>query len=176
MPFGNHRESKVRKLSEYERGFIVAAIDGEGTIGIHKKIYKQKYVWGKKVRKRKGYEQYKPLIGIYNTNKSWLIQIKKIIGCGYLTGIKPNIEKNKRAYWRFHIENLMDIKVLLLQIIDYLIVKKSQAKILLEYCSLRLDKITLHPKRMDLARYGDEEKELYEKIVELNKKGLKRKQ
>lgn len=171
--FGNLRQSKVRILTDYEKGFIIAAIDGEGSISINEKIFKQKYVWGKKTTKRKGYKQYCPIISISNTNKPFLEKIKKILGVGYFTRSKANVKRNKKESWRFSIENMADIKSLLTQIIDGLIVRKPQAQILLDYCSLRLNKIALHPKRLDLATYGEEEKELVEKIGILNRRGLK---
>lgn len=171
--FGNMRESKVRTLTDYEKGVIVTAIDGEGSVSINVKIFKQKYVWGKKVTKRKGYIQYCPIICVSNTNKPFLENIKGILGVGYLTRCKADVERNKRESWRFSLENMTDIQNLLNQIIDKLIVKKPQAQILFDYCSLRLSKIALHPTRLDLATYGDKEKEMVERISILNQRGLK---
>ena len=173
MPFPNRRPTKVKNLSWFEKGFVSAAIDGEGTITIAQKIRKQRYVWGKKPKNKKNYKTFIPNISIANTNKNFLKYIKHIIGIGYITKNKARPKKNKKAHYRYSIENLADIEKLLNQIINTLIVKRKQAEILLNYCSLRLDKLALNKGRIDLARYGDEERRLVKAIRKLNKRGLK---
>jgi len=173
MPFPNRRPTKVRNLSEYEKGCIVCSIDGEGTVTISQKIRKQRYSWGEKPKNRKKYQMFIPMISITNTNKEFCNQMKTMIGSGYITRNKARPEDNKKEYFRYSLENLADIEKLLTQIIDKFIVKRKQAEILLNYCSLRLDKLALHKGRIDLARYGEEEREMVKQIRELNRRGLR---
>jgi len=166
--FPNRRVSKVRNLSEFEVGFIISAIDFDGSITISEKIRKQQYVWKQKTRNKKNYKSYCPMIMVSNTKKDILIKIKEMIGIGYITPNRKKAKPNRKICWRYSIENLADIKNLLIQIKDRLIVKKPQGEILFEYCCIRLRKLALNSKRIDLARYGEEEKELVRRIRELN--------
>lgn len=173
MPFPNRRLSHIKPLTEFELGFIVGIIDGEGTITINEKIRKQRFVWKAKPKNRKNYKQFIPHVSMCNTNLEIVRKVKEIINCGYITINKARPEHNQKEHYRFHLENLSDIEQLLSQISNKLIVKRNQSEIVLKFCRLRLDKMTLHPNRIDLARYGDEEKSMVEEIRKLNKRGLR---
>ena len=173
MPFPNRRLTHVKTLTEFELGFIIGLIDGEGTITINDKIRKQRFVWKNKPKNKKDYRQLIPHVSVCNTNLEIIEKVKETINCGYITVNKARPEHNQKEHYRFHLENLSDIEQLLNQISEKLIVKRKQAKILLEFCRLRLDKMALHPNRIDLARYGDEEKLMVEEIRKLNKRGLR---
>lgn len=166
--FPNRRVSKVRNLTEFEIGFIVSAIDFDGSITISEKTRKQQYVWKQKTRNKKNYKMYCPMIMVSNTKKKALDKIKKIVGVGYIMQTRKKPKPNRKICWRYSLENLADIKKLLVQIRDRLIIKNIQGEILFKYCCIRLEKLAMNPKRIDLARYGEEEKELVRQIRELN--------
>ena len=143
------------------------------------KFYKNKFIWIYiYVRVR----SIVPYIVISNTDTKSLEYIKTSIGRGWISNPasaqKPSggIVHKKIAY-RYSLENLADVKFLLEQIYDYLIIKQERASIVLEYCDLRISRLQ-ETKRGDRCPYGDKEFELLQKYKDsyASKKVVKWKQ
>ena len=78
----------IRQLSLYEKGFIEAALDGEGTIGLYKE---------KTEKVRRGF-CWRVRCQISNTNKLWLEKIKRIIGAGHIGKDYRHRENHHQCY------------------------------------------------------------------------------
>ena len=110
-----YRIYRELKLTEIEKAWLAAAIDCDGTISaaFHKDC-----------------QCYRPIIAIYNTNLELLEKVRKLI-------LESTIDWRKRSLrykktFRLRISNKGVVLNLLTQIYPYLIVKKKQAKLLLE--------------------------------------------
>jgi len=110
---------------EFKNAIIATAIDGEGSIMIfkHKHGNKQKTTIDTKIT-------------ITNTSLKWLKKIKKYIGFGRIH-IQSGSKLSKKLTYCLTIEGQKNIKILIKRIMKYLIIKKYQAKLLLDYCIQR---------------------------------------
>lgn len=166
------------KLTNYERGYLVGIIDGEGSIFLNKMKTK---------RSKLGFNL-RPCISIDNTkidliNECFRILSKIIKNERYKTTIKTNtgykindaVEK-QRHHWkgqwkisyRVRIHDFDSIIRILSEIKDFLIIKKKQAGILYKFCISRKTKL------WQFRRYGYSNRELnsYVRLRMLNKRGL----
>jgi hypothetical protein len=129
------------KLNDYDRGWIEAIIDGEGTVSLHRQK-KGNY----------GY-YYAPRVNIYNTHESIVTKFVNIVGkknC-YVRVSKKNRCKPLYEVW----VKKPAIRELLSQI--KLLAKEKQQKLLLEFFTL--------PAR------SDRKAEIYQEIRKFNLKG-----
>ena len=109
----------------------------------------------------KGGSPLTPIISIANTKKELMTWLStNIAGCTLKQGYDS---RNRKDVFTFQIARLLDVKALLEQVLPYLIVKRRQAELLLEFCNLRLkDKwMTYNPRLFEIAK----------EIRHLNKKG-----
>jgi hypothetical protein len=138
-------------------GYVAGIVDGEGTITIGRSEYMNtktgKYRHGQK------YHQvgFHAVISVKNTDERLMKWLQSRFGGQYYT--EKRIEAAwKDAYkWHHCAENKEQF---LLAILPYLVLKREQAKILLEF--LRIEKWLKVPTKRQ---------ELYEKIVALNQRG-----
>lgn len=148
------------KNSEDERFWIYLAsfVDADGSILIYKN------------KRNNARDALRPCIAISNTNK-------KIID-SFMETIPPKIYHTVKGYKRkpeykteymIKIENFQSIKFVLKKIEKYLIIKKQNALVLLKFIKIRESKLT---KSNGYRNLGKEEYDLYDKIKELNKKGI----
>ena len=107
------KKPEINKLVAWQAAWLAAVIDGEGSIGL--------YNYGKEGRR--------VCIQISNTNKNFITEMRRIIGCGSQInrtnwhkshkGRKPmylySLKGSNRCYW------------ILKQIIPYLIIKREVA-------------------------------------------------
>lgn len=110
------KKPEIRTMSEPEKAWLAATIDGEGSIGLYN------FKSGRSVT-----------IQIGNTNRAFVARMKEIIGCGSSIlerqynstlsnhkGRKPIyfycLKGSNRCYW------------VLIQVVDYLIIKKDKAQ------------------------------------------------
>jgi len=101
--------------------YLAGIIDGEGCITIG-------------AGKRETCTNYNAIICVQNTSKNLIDWIQSKIG-GQVYLSKKETDKNKAAWmWRF--TKKKDIELLLLAILPYLVVKREQAKILLNFVRL----------------------------------------
>jgi len=105
---------------EYIAGFI----DGEGHIGM-------------RINKDKRTEKFSVCVKlcVVNTNKKVIEEIGKIWDKNVIE--RSNGQNNLKLY-EIKIENVKEIKKALEEVIDYLIVKKNRAKIMIDYCDSRI--------------------------------------
>jgi len=131
------------EATPFEIGFIVGLIEGEGTFNL-------------KLRKNRKHAQ--PRFTISNTDLRLLKYAQSIIG-GRIR--KQRVSKRGTICYALEIAKIDAIYKTLEKLIPYLITKKKQAKVMYEYCKLRLSMpcyADTHPK----------EKELYNRLHQLN--------
>ena len=119
-----------------------------------------------------------------NSNNTKPGRIKKIIGCGSIPpGGMHRISDCKDGYTRkrcyqFKICRRKDVLYILEIILPYLIVKRKQAKLLLEFCKLRENKIAKNQEDKNLkhknqyAPYSIEERKIFDEMAYLNAKNM----
>ncbi len=141
--------------------YIAGFIDGEGYLGIIKKTSKVSTL---------GY-YFTPALKITQVtrNDEVLKNIKEFFGCGNLTLNKRNALKSDNGVNKTSLEFRSEKRVtpILKIIYPYLVVKKKQAKVLLEYA--KLPQVKSFKTRIKIDRKRNV---LYEEIRFLNRKGL----
>ena len=145
----------MKALTDYEKGYLEAVIDAEGSLTI-RKLKARKY--------RAGYE-FSPMGFISNTNKLFLEKIKSIIGSGSIVvHQKYGSEKNYKPSFRYQFPRKI-LRELLPQL--NLIVKKRQKELV-----LRALEITKGHKGLGRLLETRELENLVIEIRHLNKRGL----
>ena len=127
----------LKELDDYTRGFLEAAIDGEGTLGLYKEKTcrsKRGFTWGIRCQ-------------ISNNDKGWLERIKALTGAGAIyNGSKHENPRHKPSYCLWF--RVAEIRQLLPQI--QLVIKAERQKIALEALPL-----LKHDKRSDISQKFD---------------------
>lgn len=156
--YGDHVKIKVvRRLSDFERGWIAGLIDGEGSITINAEKRSHRYSLGFSLR---------PNVSIANKNLELLKEVQYVIGDGIITE-NQNSKGHKCYHWSLN--GLFVIKSLLKQILPDLIVKRPLAELVLDFCNSRINNLKGKAK----APYTAREIDIVRKVIELNKKGGK---
>lgn len=124
--------TKQNKLS-YLAGFM----DGEGTFAIVKTFSVQRKPDGS----RKRYVVYKLNISVCNTNKVVMDWIAFNFGGKVSTGSDENRKSHYKTRHAWHVTHRDKQKVITLGFLPYLVAKKEQAKIALEFIETYSDKI-----------------------------------
>ena len=130
--------------------YLAGFIDGEGCIGIYKH---------KDNRTEKGYTLHSVVI-ISNTNKSLLEEINRITN-GELRK-RQKLRGNKQIYV-IHLQDIQGILNLMKLINPYLLIKKEQSKLMIEFCKSRI--------KNKNRKYTDREYEIAEIFTIINKRG-----
>ena len=125
-------------------GYLAGIIDGEGCITIG-------------AGKKETCINYNALVLVQNTSKKLIDWLQANFG-GQIYLSKKETEKNKEA-WMWRLTKQKDIEILLLSILPYLIIKREQAKVLLNF--VRLGRTTPVESRL----------KAYEEIRALNVRG-----
>lgn len=138
-------------LTHYERGFLEAAIDADGCIGIWRRKQKDEY------HKRRLKSLYRPYVRVTNTNLAFLQKIKSICGDqGFIVNYKAT-----QPNWNDGHHYTMPIKLITRILPELkLTIKERQRLLLLEFLNLRETNCTL----AELHR-------IWLQMKELNKKG-----
>lgn len=155
-------------VTEFEKGYLAAFLDGEGTLDLHK------------LKKKSGLVYFLPRIKMSNLAKEPLEFInvafglkKKIYKCSY------KINGKTKAFYELDINKRKDVKRILLSIKSHLKVKKAQAELLLKFVEHREEQQKV---LKDLARnwnrrkkgqssYTAKDFQFYQELKELNKRG-----
>lgn len=137
-------------LSESEKGYLAGIIDGEGTIKVKRALKS----W------------YAPFVSVTNTDQTlmdYLQQLLGVKGYGHTYHEHRKIPNHKTKYV-YNIASVQGVKQILMQIIPLLIIKKKQAKLVLEFIAIKEEK----------ADYGvlPREKEIFLELKHLNARGL----
>ena len=142
-------------------GWLAGIIDGEGTIGITRsnaKAYKHPYL--------------KPTFHISNTNTKILDKAEMIIRKihpftkVHITVTNRNVERQKTGY-RLSVDSQKDMIKILPVIIPYLIAKKEQATLLLDFCTRRVLRL-----KHSWYEFGDLDQMQYQRCKEINRRGV----
>jgi len=111
-------------MQERELGWLSGIIDGEGTITICQ---------------IRGYMR--PIVQIVNTSTSLILEsqklIEEIIGRKLAIGVVKNYKANVLTCYRIQYVKQGDVKDILTTIFPYLIAKKEQARLVLEFLEIR---------------------------------------
>jgi hypothetical protein len=148
--------------------YLAGLFDGEGTIG----LYKHKGDYGR------GWN-FEPMIRISNTNKEALKRIQEEFGGYYREKKFKDMNTNWKTpcEWNFTTK-LTSIKPFLESLYPFLIIKKKQAGLMIEFCDIR---IPMKRKRTENGKffatgyqyeYTPRMDEIYEELKLLNKRGI----
>jgi len=147
----------MTKMSDFEKGFVIGILEGEGTFGIAK------------LTTRKNYIELQPKITISNTNLELLQYAKSILRNWRITGhTKPKTE-NWNDAWQLNLTGQDAISEFISEFLPYFIEKKKQATLLKQFCDLRLARIKEYG--LPNAHYGEDEFMIYEELKTMNKRG-----
>ena len=148
----------LRALTEAQKGYIAAFLDGEGGIQITQSF-----------RKDREYRlALHPDVYFTNTNEEVIRTIRSWLGGGSITERRE--EGGHNDTFVLTVSGVRSILDLLKAIRPYLIVKSDRADLMIEYCSSRLSH-----NRGKGRRFTDHELDLSAAIKELNQKGAARK-
>jgi len=139
----------TREMATYLAGLI----DGDGCISIRP--------YGKK-------HTFSPRIEVSSKNYDFLEKLKNIIGGGSIS--RQVDRRNGSITYHLYFEKLEDCKKILEAITPFLILKKRQGELLLEFCNIRLQRPIW--KRLE---FTEREKEIYMEIRKLNSEEKRRK-
>ena len=128
-------DGQVFTLTEVQKAYLAGIWDGEGSIIIARATNS----YNKKSRRI--YHQLRVFMG--NTDRKLVQWVKDTIGCGYIQTRKPKSIKHKTTYIYF--VHSLNAKLLLEAIYPYLITKKPQATIALEFAK------TINPKNNNIC-------------------------
>lgn len=109
------------RLTDVQASWLACAIDGEGSIGIHRPYDGQR-----------GKYRYRAVVSVTNTNLAFLAQVKSLVDGNVHVKTLPKRAGHKVCF-------AVDIKAraipnLLEQIQPYLVIKQQQAKLVLQFC------------------------------------------
>jgi hypothetical protein len=141
-------------LTDKEIGYISGIIDGEGSICLHKCVWKT----------RNGI-YYRPFIKIANTNLQVLKFIQSKLDCGSIEMDRLDTEAWKACYTLRFSANM--IRQFLPIIIDSLIIKKEQALLLVEFLNMSKRGLSRNFKKNNDNLYVG----FYNRIKSLNHRG-----
>lgn len=156
-----HHSTKL--LTDYEKGFLEAAVDGEGTISLYRNHNR---CW----HSQRGF-QWTPYVALTNTNLSFLQKIKEICGGGrlYLRASR-NPLRNQKALHIYEM-NRGIMRGILPQL--SLVVKEKQRRLLLEALGLAIHGGTSNPSIQEKQRLNDKRLgDIYKQVKVLNKRGI----
>jgi len=149
---------RVQSLSPVERAWLAGVMDGEGSISLSKvfnRLYRRAFL-------------YRPQLEITNSNKPFLVRIAEVIGEGTVHRNKKG-DETTRTRWAY-IGSAGVLRAILPQILPYMIVKREQAKKMLEYFEF-IDMRPLWGLREVDPGYYDKLDSFYAVLKKLNRKG-----
>jgi len=116
--YSAYRKVKIRKMTETEKAWLAATIDGEGSFGL--------YDYGREGRR--------VMIQMGNTSKIFVQEMRRIIGCGSTVYRQKfskrgkNKHKGRKPMYHYVLKGSHRCYQVLNQIIPYLIIKKHRAQ------------------------------------------------
>ena len=119
-------------MTQTERAWLAALIDGEGSVIVD--------VSDRDRGRREFSISLRPSVVICNKDKRILDKVKRITGCGRITG---TTRPKYGLFWDWRVRGMWDTPKILAQVHKYLIIKKAKAKVVMrlkEYHSKLLSK------------------------------------
>jgi len=147
-------------MNDYERGFLEAALDGEGCLSFGKIHRRQK---GKERLNRNFYWDIQCYIS--NTNLDWLLKIQKVINGGTIFKGSRKKNPNWKDFYRLDIPQSV-LKRILPEI--KLVIKERHRILVLEAMRLLSDHNKWH------SPNDSQLEEIYDEMKQLNHKGKMR--
>ncbi len=135
-----------------DKRYIAGFIDGEGYISVVKH---------KDTRLKRGYTLF-PIFRITNSNKEALEKINEFVKGDIRSNGRDRNSNHKQVY-RIEVIKLERIKEILKEIKPYLIIKKQQAELMINFCNRRL--------KADVKNYTEDDFKFPELFSKLNKRG-----
>ena len=136
-------------MTEFELGFIIGLVEGEGSITLGRGICKNPQRFS-----------LHPRFFITNTDMILLKKVQSIIG-GTIFKKEKRQKINHKSGFKLCIDG-KKVKTLLLKLEPYLISKRKQCQLLLEY-------VNTHERKNG---YSEKDIDIFFKIKDLNKRGL----
>jgi transcriptional regulator with XRE-family HTH domain len=157
-PFYYNRVKRIpiKQLSEFDKGWVSALIDGEGCIRIELRTRVNGYAQGFSLS---------PSIQVTNNCLEFLLALNEKLGVCCSTYLQKYTNPKHKTTYHWQLKGVYQVKSLLEQITPYLIVKRKQAELVLEYCLSRLDGLM---KLTAQCPYTEREIELAEEVWKLN--------
>lgn len=145
----------MNSITREQLNYLAGIIDGEGTISIAPRLDIDSH-------------SYFLIVQVTNTNLDLLRHLIKLTGLGRITekGRKKSNHKNA-YYWGLRVE---EIKLLLPLLKEFLIIKRQQAELMLEYLATYSNIRSNSHRPLTLDQKIDREL-IYEELKELNKRG-----
>ena len=133
-------------------------ISWEGCIGLYK-------------IKRSKTPEYNCRISVDNTNKDLIEKFRKLVGYGNVYNHRGQTGKNKACY-KWELYSLFLLKKFLEEVLPYLPSKKEQARLVLEFCNLRLSASRVGINLREGTTRTEREEEIYQRMRKLNQRGM----
>jgi hypothetical protein len=153
------RAVDCRQMTEEESAWLAGVIDGEGSVFLSK-VTHPAY--------RRGFF-YRPQMGVSNSNRSFLTRVMEIIGEGTVQLAKKGGEGLKTRWEYIGASGVL--RVVLPQILSYMIIKRETAGKMLEYFQY-IDEHPIHNKKKEVPKeYYEKLDLLYWTIKKMNEKG-----
>jgi len=153
-------ENKQMTDIEKNWGYVAGFLDADGSLTLMKRLNRNKRT-----------SRLEPRITFHNSCKPALEQIQKIIGCGWVSLDKRKHKYRKKCMYTLTVTNFKDISRILCHCLPYLVVKKDRARLLLNFCRIRLAKADLtHKHPWNTTSYGEEELNIFKEMKRLNKR------
>lgn len=147
-----------RQMNEEERAWLAAVVDSEGSLFISKVVH-DAY--------RRGYF-YRPQFLISNSNRTFLVRAREVIGEGTVHMAKRGTNGWKTRWEYLGVAGVL--RVVLPQILDRLIAKRRQAETMLDFFTY-IDENPILGKSAVSAQYYAGLDRLYNEIKKSNQKG-----
>ncbi len=146
------------------KAWLAGFIDGEGYIGITFQIKKE-------TRQSAVSPRYHPFLIIANTNEEVLIYVKELINEGRTYILGKGLGKNKKSY-QYKLTRMDTLLGVLKDILPYLRIKRMQCELLINFIERRksIKPVTGRGSR-GVTSFDDNDKEIYKRLLLLNKKG-----
>lgn len=139
--------------TDEEKRLLALAIEFEGSIGLLK-------------HNRRTGPRYRASIQVANTRMELLRYVSSLAKMGGITPRKPNLtQPNHKPSWTWYVHNLFLVEKLLAELEPYLITKREQARLVLDFCRLRLKNYHVP--------FGEQEAVIHQRLKALNHRGLK---
>ena len=115
---------------------------------------------------------YSSRISVTNTNLKLLKKYKNLIDDGKIYSYNPGGTRKERYDWI--LTSTRDCLIFLQCIYSSLPIKKEQARILIEFCKLRLKDDTTPGQKLKNNLYYSKYEALYKRMLELNRRGVRK--
>jgi len=165
----------VETISREDFAWLAGIIDGEGCIGLYKS-YKKNDRDGSQGGKNK-WMIMKRFISINNNDVALIKKVSEIyyaLGIKFYYRLKNRKNPNHKKTLAVIVEGQGSCKKLLTKIYPYLVAKKEEAKLLIEFVDLRKRKIQLAKRNCHSPKikYGQEEENYLEQLKKLKDKEI----